>query len=184
MATADGTSGRIVQISASRGGVPKLPLPAATVDDHGLTADAQGDRRHHGGPDRALCLFALEVIADLQAQGHSLAPGSTGENITTAGLDWRRIVPGGRLRLGPDVLIEITDYTAPCWKNAQWFSDGDFNRINHKVNPGRSRVYARVLQGGPIRPNDPVQLIEEDTAARSARRQAPTVRWPQDFPAD
>ena len=50
------------------------------------------DDRHtesfHGGPDQALCLYSLEVIEGLAAEGHSIVPGSAGENVTVRGLDW------------------------------------------------------------------------------------------------
>ncbi len=57
---------RIVQISVSPGGVPKRPVPSARVTALGLEGDVQGDREHHGGPERALCLFSQERIRALQ----------------------------------------------------------------------------------------------------------------------
>lgn len=153
--------GTIVQINASDGGVPKLPIPQADVGERGITVDRQADLVHHGKPSQALCLFSLEVIEQLQAEGHPIAPGSTGENVTVSGLDWASLVPGTRLRLGDDVLIEITDYTTPCKVNAQWFSDGDFNRINVKRHPDSSRIYASVLATGVIRQGDPIVVVAE-----------------------
>ena len=50
-----------------------------------------------GGPLAALCLYSLEVIQALQAEGHSIFPGSVGENITLSHLDWSRVTPGVRL---------------------------------------------------------------------------------------
>ena len=83
-------SGRIVQISVSPGGVPKRPVEPADVTAAGLAGDAQRDLEHHGGPDRALCLFSMELIRALQAEGHPIAPGHIGENLTVEGLDWER----------------------------------------------------------------------------------------------
>jgi MOSC domain-containing protein YiiM len=171
----------IYQVNVSRGGVPKWAVAEAEVNEFGITTDAQADRRSHGGPARALCLYSLEHIVELRNEGHDIEPGSAGENVTTLGLDWRRILPGVRMHLGPDVLIEVTDYTAPCWKIAGCFIDGDFNRVNHKVNPGASRVYAKVLQGGTIRPGDPIRVVDESTADRLQRIAVPTIRWPRDF---
>jgi MOSC domain-containing protein YiiM len=153
-------TGVIVQVNISRGGVPKLPVPAAEVGEHGIAGDGHDEPPHiHGGPERALCLFALERIEALAAEGHPIFAGATGENITTRGLDWERVVPGVRLRLGGEVLIEITRYTTPCRTNARWFLGGDFNRMHQAVHPGWSRVYARVLAGGVIRPGDPIELL-------------------------
>ena len=151
--------GTIAQINASDGGVPKLPIPEAEVGERGITVDRQADLVHHGKPDQALCLFSLEVIEALQAEGHPIAAGSSGENITVSGLDWASLVPGMRLRLGAEVLIELTAYTTPCKLNAQWFSDGDFNAINVKLHPHRSRLYARVLETGTVRQGDPISVL-------------------------
>jgi MOSC domain-containing protein YiiM len=98
------------------------------------------------------------VIERFQAEGHTIAPGSAGENITIAGLDWHEVVPGKRMTIGP-VEIEITHYTTPCAKNARWFSDGRFDRMHESKHPGESRVYARVLRGGPITTGDQVELL-------------------------
>ena len=170
----------IHQISASRGGVPKRPLPQAEVNDRGITVDQQRDKMHHGSPDQALCLFALELIEELQEAGHPIFPGSTGENITTSGLDWKKVRPGAFLRLGSDVVIEITDYATPCMTITGSFADGDFNRINH-LSDGASRVYARILGGGLISPGDRIELVDEETADRATRAKIKTFRWPQDF---
>ncbi|MYA20808.1 MAG: MOSC domain-containing protein [Chloroflexi bacterium] len=178
MAAAKGSrSGTIHQISASNGGVPKLPLEQARAFIGGLEGDAQADGKHHGGPERALCLFSLEQIEEMAAEGHPIAPGRAGENVTLSGIDWSLVVPGARLRLGDGVLVEISSYTTPCWKNAPWFIEGDFNRMNQKTNPGCSRVYARVLEEGLLRTGDAVDLLDESAAERVARQQPPTIRW-------
>lgn len=125
----------------------------------GLVGDAQNDTKHHGGPDRALCLYSLEVIERLRSEGHPIEPGYAGENVTISGLDWAEVQPGARLRIGHDVEIEVTSYTAPCSNNARWFIDGDFTRMLQSRHPGESRVYARVLQEGEVRAGDKVALV-------------------------
>ena len=174
-------TGVIVQISVSRGGVPKHAIDRAIVWEEGLQGDRQADLRAHGGPTRAVCLYSFEVIETLRAEGHPIAPGATGENVTVGALDWALVVPGVEMRLGNEVHLAVTAYTAPCWKNAQWFRDGAFERMSQSRHPGESRVYARVLRGGEIRVGDPVELIAHDAATRAARQQPHTYRWPQDF---
>lgn len=149
----------IFQISVSAGGVPKEPIPRGDVTPLGLVGDAQRDRRHHGGPERALCLFALEHILALRAGGHPIYPGATGENVTIAGLDWATLVPGVRLQLGPEVLVEVTGYANPCSNITAAFRDGAINEISEKKYPGRSRLYTRVLRAGSIRPGDAVHVV-------------------------
>ena len=151
--------GRIVQISVSPGGVPKLPVPAARVTELGLEGDLHRDMEHHGGPERALCVFAMEQIRALRAEGHDVSPGAIGENLTVEGLDWGRVTPGSRLELGAGVLIEVTRYTSPCFKIKKSFADGDISRVSQKTRPGSSRVYARVLATGVIRQGDTVRLV-------------------------
>jgi MOSC domain-containing protein YiiM len=146
------------QISVSDGGVPKLPVPEARITVTGVAGDRQRNLEVHGGVDRAICLFSLEVIEALQAEGHSIKPGSSGENLTIAGLEWAGLKPGDRLWIGDAVRLEIVKYTEPCRFNAQWFQDGDFNRINQKKHPGWSRLYARVLAEGAVRPGDAVTV--------------------------
>jgi MOSC domain-containing protein YiiM len=154
------------QISVSDGGVPKLPVPEARITVNGVAGDRQRSPDIHGGPDRAVCLFSLEVIESLQAEGHSIKPGSSGENLTIAGLEWTKLKPKDRLRIGDTVRLEIVKYTEPCRFNAQWFREGNFNRINQKKHPGWSRMYARVLAEGMVWPGDTV-VVEADHEPRA-----------------
>jgi MOSC domain-containing protein YiiM len=173
----------VFQVNVSQGGVPKRPIAEGQVGFRGITVDRQSDQRAHGHPEQALCLYAVELLAAIRAEGHNLAPGYLGENITTIGLEWHVMVPGRRLLIGDDVEIEVTGYASPCWKNARWFSDGDFNRINNGVFPGWSRVYARVLSAGTVATGAPITVIDESAAERAWRQQPYTIRWPQDYVA-
>ena len=146
------------QVSVSDGGVPKRPVFEAKVTRDGLEGDRQRNLKFHGGPDRAVCLFSLELIERLQDEGHSIDAGLSGENLTLAGLAWAAVQPGVRLTIGPDIELEVTDYTSPCAQNGQWFRDDEFLRISQKMNPGWSRVYAKVLREGVVRPGDVVEL--------------------------
>ncbi len=76
------------QLNVSSGGVPKLPVERVVVSPNGLAGDGHDDTVHHGGPCRAVCLYALERIGALRQEGHPVEPGRLGENVTVAGLDW------------------------------------------------------------------------------------------------
>jgi MOSC domain-containing protein YiiM len=143
-------SGRIFQLNTSPGGVPKLAVREAQVTELGLSGDDHKFPDIHGGPDRAVCLFSLERILELQSEGHPIFPGAVGENITISGLDWNDVTPGQQLALGDEVLLEITSYTSPCNSIPDSFLDGKYQRISQKIHPGYSRVYARVLRPGKI----------------------------------
>ena len=153
--------GHIVQLSVSNGGVPKRAVETARVTALGLEGDAHRNLEHHGGPARAVCLFPLEAIQGLAAEGHTIVPGALGENVTTVRLDWSAVVPGARLLLGEQVLLEVTKFTSPCFKLAPLFRHRDFARVSQTRHPGWSRVYARVLAEGAVRPGDAVRLVSE-----------------------
>ena len=150
---------RVFQINASDGGVPKLAVPRAEITADGVATDRQANLKDHGGPDRALCLYSLERILDLQAEGHPIYPGAAGENLTLSGLDWEAVQPGAKLHVGNDVLVEIVSFTAPCWKIKSCFADGNLGRISQDEHPGWSRLYARVVRPGSIGVGDPVEII-------------------------
>lgn len=151
--------GRIVQISVSDGGVPKTAVPSARITEDGVEGDRQRDREHHGGPDRAVCLFSIERIRDLQGEGHAIVPGAAGENLTIEGIDWDAVLPNSRILLGDGVMLEVTRYTSPCTNIKGAFAGGDYARISQKRHAGWSRVYARVLASGTVRAGDPVRLL-------------------------
>jgi MOSC domain-containing protein YiiM len=154
--------GRVAQINVSAGGVPKRAVAAARVAKAGIEGDRQATRKHHGRPWQALCLWSGDVIERLRAEGHPVEPGAAGENVTITGLDWAQIRPGVRMRVG-DALVETSLYALPCAKNARWFVDGDFRRMEHTRERGVSRIYAWVLVDGDVRTGDPV-VVEPATA--------------------
>ena len=153
-------SGRVVQVSVSpRGGVPKLPVEAAEVGTAGLAGDAVRYTKIHGGPERAVCLFSAEIIARLQAEGHPVAPGTTGENLTLAGLDWADLEAGDVLAVGAAVQLQLTARVEPCKTIQASFKDGAFKRIQPAAHPAETRWYTRVLSGGMVRPGDSVERL-------------------------
>jgi MOSC domain-containing protein YiiM len=151
------TSGRLASIQVSDGGVPKRPVPSARISPGGLEGDRQRDLRHHGGPDRAVSLYSRERIEALRGEGHPIAAGTAGENLTVAGVDWAAVAPGVELRVGP-VRLLVTAYADPCSKVGDSLAGRDLARISQRRHPGWSRVYARVLEGGEVRVGDGVEL--------------------------
>lgn len=152
--------GVLVRIGVSAGGVPKRPIEQAEVTPAGLVGDWQRDRKHHGGPDRAVSLFAVEVIEALRGEGHPIEPGSTGENLTIQGVPWARLQPGDRLCVGATVVVQVTGFAPPCRTIMASFADRRFSRISQRHHPGQSRLYARVIVEGMIRCGDQVIVVE------------------------
>lgn len=151
-------TGRVVSINISSGGVPKLPVESAIVTREGLIGDWQNDRKHHGGPERAVSVYAIEMIRRLQAEGHPIAPGTAGENLTLEGFEWANVLPGAKLVFEGGVELEVVSYCAPCKTIKGSFADGDFGRISQKVRPGESRLYARVVREGQVITGESVTL--------------------------
>jgi MOSC domain-containing protein YiiM len=156
-------NGRIFQLNSSKGGVPKLAVREAVLTPAGLEGDWQRNRRYHGGPERALCLFALERINELQSEGHPIFSGSVGENVTVVGLDWGLLQPGSRLALGDEALVEISSYAKPCKTIIESFREGQFNRIHQKTHPGDARLYARVLRTGRLSVGQTIRLLNGES---------------------
>jgi len=152
-------TGSVAFINVSCGGVPKRRVNGAQVSRSGLQGDFQNDQRFHGGPERAVCVYSLEMIRALQAEGHPIDVGTVGENLTIEGIDWAVMVPGARIRVGEAVLLEVASFTKPCKTIRDSFLEGHFVRISQKLHPGWSRVYARVLSEGEIRSGDAVEVI-------------------------
>jgi MOSC domain-containing protein YiiM len=140
---------RLKQINISPGGVPKTPVPQARIGYTGLEGDRQRDRKHHGRPFQAVCLWSEEIIEGLAASGHPIAAGNAGENLTLSGLDWLELRPGTRVRVG-DALLEISFPSTPCHNQTQWFTDGDFTRIGFERDPAATRWYAWVREPGEV----------------------------------
>lgn len=153
-----GANGRIFQINRSRGGVPKIAIESCELEKSGLLDDNQRNINLHGGPERALCLYSLDKILKLQTEGHPVFPGALGENITISGLRWESVVPGVRLSTNRDIRILITSFTSPCRTIENYFKEMQYSRISQKINPGWSRVYAEVLQGGMLKIGDSIRI--------------------------
>lgn len=150
--------GRLLQVNISDGGVPKRPVEAARITRNGVVGDRQRAETVHGGPHRAVSILGIEAIRRVAAEGHPIAPGTTGENLTTEGFDVSSLPVGARLAVGDEALLEISKPTSPCRTIRHSFADLRFGRLSIKTHPADSRVYARVLREGTVRPGDRIRL--------------------------
>jgi MOSC domain-containing protein YiiM len=157
-------SGKLAQLSISKGGMPKGAILFAHVSRNGIEGDKQKNLKYHGGPDRAVCLFSEEFYAALRIEGIDLANGSVGENFTTRGIDLKALNVGDRLRVG-ECLIEITDVRVPCRKLNQWHPD-----LLQTIK-GWSGWVAKVIEEGIVRPCDEIELIAHHGLAAHAEKE-------------
>ena len=160
-------SGQLVQVSVSRGGIPKVAIPEGIVTPLGLEGDGHAHPSIHGGPERALLLVTAEGIEELAASGFSLAYGSLGENLTTRGIARREWRVGQRWRIGPEAVIEITKRRGPCQTLNMYpgIQAAIFDTLAQAGDPsspkwGLSGIYASVVMPGRIRPGDEIILAQ------------------------
>lgn len=161
--------GVVVQVNVSAGGVPKLPVETAWVDELGLQGDRHDEPTVHGGPYRAVCLYGVEAIERVREEGHPIQPGGAGENLTTSGIEWSEQAPGTRVEIGERLVLELTTPTAPCRTIRGNFLDGRFGRISIVTHASDSRMYARVVVPGAVGAGDPITLRPPDPGSLATR---------------
>jgi len=153
-------TGTLLQLNVSPGGMPKLPVLFARVTADGVDGDKQRNRKYHGGPDRAVCLFSTELYDRLRSLGIGLQHGAVGENFTTTGIDLQRLGKGDRLKVGDECVIEITNVRVPCASLRKW--DADLPELI----VGYSGWVAKVVVDGTVRPGDPIELARPTPSSK------------------
>ena len=160
------SSAVVVQLSISKGGVPKRPIPEAQLDLGGIAGDSWRHADIHGGPLQAVLLITHEGIDELIAQGFPLYPGALGENITTRGLDRRSLRSRQRYRIG-EAVVELTKRRTPC-ETLNVYGPGIQSAIfdaqakaGDPTSPrwGLSGFYASVVQPGVMYSGDSITLL-------------------------
>ncbi len=141
-------------------GIDKQPRTGSVyLGELGFDGDEQGDRRVHGGPDKAVHHYAFEHYARWRAELGPLPvlrrPGAFGENISTLGLDETRVCLGDRFNLGGAVL-EVSQGRQPCWKLNERFGVEDM--APRVQTTGRTGWYYRVLSAGSVTVGDRIEL--------------------------
>ncbi|CAI8372805.1 MAG: sulfurase [Euryarchaeota archaeon] len=138
------------------GGVPKPRVDSLEVETLGIKDEIIRDKKHHGGPEKAVCLISEEIIQDLQVKGHPIAGGTTGENILL-NAPYQSLKPGVQLEFDK-VKLEITMAASPCKTIGDSFLNKEFNLLSDKKYPGKTRWYARVLVEGTIEQDENVTI--------------------------
>ena len=159
-------TGTIVQVNISPGGLPKRSIAAGMVTSLGIEGDSWAHPQIHGGPRQAVLLIAAETVDELRARGHPVFYGALGENLTTRGLDPRQLRIGQLIRAG-GALIEITKVRGPCSALDVYGPSIKQDIYDRRVKAGdptsprwgMSGFYARVIESGPVRPDDTISVV-------------------------
>ncbi len=110
---------------------------------------------------RQIHLIQEELFASLADQGHDVAAGQLGENVTTKGVDLLALPTGTVLRIGADAVVELTGLRNPCLQIDK-FQDGLMRLLRFRDSAGNivrtAGVMGVVLAGGVVRPGDSIKV--------------------------
>jgi MOSC domain-containing protein YiiM len=135
-----------------------VAIRGVNLEGVNLEGDDQGDRRAHGGPDKAIYTYAREDAAWWERQlGRPVEAGEFGENLTLAGVNVTDAVIGERWAVGTAIL-EVAQPRIPCWKLAARMNDPLF--VKRFADAGRPGAYLRIVRAGSVAAGDPVCVIK------------------------
>lgn len=148
-------------------GIDKRPVPAIEVftpgpsygDGPGVVGDLIGDVQHHGGAQKAVYAFSREELDWWEGElGRGLSDGMFGENLTTEGLDLEALLINQRLRVGEDVILEVSIPRTPCATFQRHL--GERAWVRRFTERGGCGAYLRVVVPGQVRAGDRVEVLE------------------------
>lgn len=130
-------------------GTTKTPREKIVVNELGIIGDAHSGRWH-----RQVSLLAQEDIDNfslMDADKRQFLPGEFAENITTRGIDFKKVSLLDRFKIG-EVELELSQIGKMC------HGDGCaiFVEIGKCVMP-KSGIFTRVIKGGEIRKGDRIE---------------------------
>lgn len=146
-----GRTGRVVSINLSeKKTVRKTRGTSGTlVVDRGFEGDA-----HAGDWHRQVSLLAIESIAEMQAKGLDVDSGDFAENITTEGVDLMTLPVGSIIRIGDEVVLEVSQIGKVCHTKC-----AIFHQAGDCVMP-REGIFAVVRSAGDVNAGDPIEVVE------------------------
>jgi len=152
----------------SRSAIDKTPVDEPVfVDVLGLSGDEQFEKRFHGGPDKAVYIYAAEDLAWWSAElGRPLSPGFIGENLTTGDIDVGALRPGDVLAAG-HALLRVTEPRDPCAKLAARIGDSGF--VKRFGRAARTGAYCAVDRTGAVRAGDEIRVVHTSDAGPTIR---------------
>lgn len=128
----------------------------------GLAGDEQADRKHHGGPDKALHHYPGEHYAAWRAalpqRVARFVYGGFGENLVTRGMSEQNVCVGDVFRLG-SATLQVSQGRQPCWKLNVRFDVPDMAR--RVQDTGCAGWYYRVIEAGAIAVPDRFEQIAQ-----------------------
>ncbi len=134
----------------------RVPIRALNLD-----GDRQADLRVHGGPDKAVYVYASEFYELWSRERPELdfGPGTFGENLTTEGLLDGDVSVGDRFRVGTAELV-VTQPRLPCFKLGIKIGHDRF--VIEFLERGLYGFYLTVVREGEVEAGDPIVQLQRD----------------------
>ena len=140
----------IAVCSSEEKGVKKTPIAEGVLkEDYGLVGDAHADCCSH----RQVSLLATESIDKMRGLGFDVRPGDFAENLTTEGIKLASVPVGTQMRIGEEIILEITQIGKECHSGC-----AIFRQIGKCIMP-REGVFAKVIRGGPVRAGNQIKRL-------------------------
>ena len=136
----------------------KGPVPEAMLRLHGFEGDDQADRRNHGGPDKAVCVYPFDHYPYwVRLLGRALDPASFSENLTVSGAVEDEVCIGDVFGVG-EAVVQVSQPRTPCGKLAGKNRQRTLVRLITQA--GFTGFYMRVLSEGLVSNGDGFEPIE------------------------
>ncbi len=136
----------------------KEAVEEAFLSKDGFVGDGVADLKHHGGPDRAVCVYPHEHYSLWEQEfGQPLPAGAFGENITVTNMLESDVHVGDIFRLG-DAVIQITQGRVPCSTISKRMNKPQI--LKRIVETGYTGYLCRVLEEGVVKADSKITLIE------------------------
>ncbi|MBI5632957.1 MAG: MOSC domain-containing protein [Nitrospirae bacterium] len=137
---------------------PAFGLLNLTAD--GFEKDGVGDLKHHGGHDKAVCVYSLDHYPYWEELlGIKLPEAAFGENLTVSGLRENEVCIGDIYEAGP-ALLQVSQPRQPCRTLSVRYGRDDMIKLVR--DSGLTGFYFRVLRTGSLKKGDQLQLKEKD----------------------
>jgi len=142
-----------------RSGIDKrsVAAPVLLANDC-VEGDFVGDKKLHGGYDKAVYAYAREDADWWENElSSSIANGRFGENLTTKGYELSEAVIGERWNVG-SAIVEVSQPRNPCSVFAGFWDRP--NLIKEFTSAGRPGAYLRIIQEGQVRQGDAISVVD------------------------
>jgi MOSC domain-containing protein YiiM len=140
-------------------GICKEQVEEAFLASEGFRGDGVADKKHHGGLDRAVCLYPYEHYSLWEQEFKTSLPANAfGENLTVTNMLERDVCIGDIYQVG-EAVIQVTQGRIPCSTINKRTNIPEL--LKKIVETGYSGFLCRVLEEGIVRKDSTIKLIEQ-----------------------